>query len=153
MLIQNSRILLSNNIDVIFKTFWGNYSGYLKENSKIRCLVINTYLPWNFKTCEIKCYQNVKKKMWKKLLLYAVKIFKFQNPQCTCNTNKYKLIISLDSTCLQILILLLPYIAVLFELDKSRGTRPYVSVSMMTTRDTMTAGTPETNRLRERFIF
>lgn len=103
MLIQNSRILLSNNIDVIFKTFWGNYSGYLKENSKIRCLVINTYLPWNFKTCEIKCYQNVKKKMWKKLLLYAVKIFKFQNPQCTCNTNKYKLIISLDSTCLHVI--------------------------------------------------
>lgn len=74
-------------------------------------------------------------------------------PMHTKNTNKYKLIISLDSTCLQILFLLLPYIAVLFELDKSRGTRPYVSVSMMATRDTMTAGTPETNGLREGFIF
>lgn len=40
--------------------------------------------------------------------------------------------------------LIFPYIAVLLEFNESRGTGPYTSLSMMTTRDTMTAGIPET---------
>lgn len=40
--------------------------------------------------------------------------------------------------------LLVPHIVVLLELSESRGTCPYASLSMMTTRDTMTAGTPGT---------
>lgn len=49
-------------------------------------------------------------------------------------------------------VLLLPYIVVLLVLDESRGTGPYVSLSMMTTRDTMTAGTPETYSLSKGLI-
>lgn len=50
---KSRKILLLNNIGVVFNIFGDNYCCELRET----CFVIITFLPWKLRTCRIKCYQ------------------------------------------------------------------------------------------------